>query len=57
MKLAHPLTHVRVLFTGRTAVAISALMLTACASVPDVNLSYQPVTWAVGASVVQTSGK
>ena len=40
--------------SGRAAAMAASLFLGACASVPDVTLTYRPVAWSVGASVVQT---
>lgn len=33
---------------------VSALLMSGCASVPDVSVAYRPVTWQVAASVVHT---
>lgn len=54
MKLAEFACRSQIAFAGRAVTPVIALSLTACASVPNVNLSYQPVTWAIGASVVHT---
>ncbi|MDY0748701.1 hypothetical protein SNE35_29655 [Paucibacter sp. R3-3] len=44
----------RASFARHSGLILAALSLTGCAAIPDVTMTYQPVDWSVGVSVIHT---